>query len=160
MTIEERVEKLELKLDRARFINLLLGAIGIGVLLVLWFFASGTPTAQEKVMDEVLVKQFIVVNDNGIKRAFLELEEDVPGLALFDENGTYRADLLVNDEGPKLTLFNENGNRQALLAVTESGTSLSLCDEKGKSRAGLGVFKDGPILFLFDETGSVLWQVP
>ena len=38
MSIEERLEKLELKLARAHFINRLLVVIGIGVFLALWFF--------------------------------------------------------------------------------------------------------------------------
>ena len=109
MTIEERLEKLELKLARAQFINRLLVVLGIGVFLVLWFFSSKIPTAQEKVMDEVRTKRFIVVDDNGIQRVFLGVIEDVPGLAMFDENGNYHVDLIVTEDGPRMALSDENG---------------------------------------------------
>ena len=107
MTIEERLDKLEQKLARAQFINRLLAVLGIGVLLMMWLFASGTPTAQEKVLDEVKVQQFIVVHDNGNNRAILAATELGPGLALADKNGTLRAGLTVSDDGPILSLFDQ-----------------------------------------------------
>ena len=109
MTIEERVEKLESKLSFTRFINQLLAILGIGVFLVICFFPSGTPTAQENgVFHEIHAKAFVLKDENGLNRAILTMLGDGPTLELYDENGTVRAELSVIENSPYLGLFDEN----------------------------------------------------
>ena len=109
MTIEERFEKLELKLARARLINRMLGVLGIGIFLVIWLFASNTPTAQENdIFHEIHAKAFVLKDENGFNRAILTMVGNGPTLELYDENGTVRAELSVVENAPYLGLFDEN----------------------------------------------------
>lgn len=109
MTIEERVEKLELKLTRARFINHLLAVLGIGVFLLVWVFASGTPTAQENgVFHEIHAEAFVLKDENGLNRAILTMSGDCPVLYMFDEIGTALVELSACENTPYLGLFDEN----------------------------------------------------
>ena len=112
MTIEDRFEKLEMKLARARFINRLLAVLGIGIFLVIWFFASGSPTAQENdVFHEIHAEAFVLKDENGLIRAILTMVGDGPTLELYDENGTVRAELSVLENAPYLGLFDKNFKR-------------------------------------------------
>ncbi len=134
MTIEERFDKLELKLTRARFINRMLVVLGVGVLLVLWFFASGTLTDQDKVIDEVRTKSLTLVDDSGKPWASMG-----------------------GDYGRVLLFFGENGNPRTWLSTTPV---MLMFDENRKPRIRLSVEEDGPSLLLYNEDGSVIWEAP
>jgi hypothetical protein len=54
--------------------------------------------------------------------------------ALLDENGIHRASLSMNDEGPALALSDASGTCRAALAVANSGPGLSLHDSQGRPR--------------------------
>ncbi len=150
MTIEERLEKLEVKLARARFIYRLLGVIGIGVFLVTWFIVSRTHTS-----DVVFAKRFTLVDDSGITRAELAVREEGAVLSLCDENGKFRTMLRVGKDGSRLDLFDENGKLRTSLCEVKGLNGLILTDENQKPRATLVVTKDGPGLDLFDENENV-----
>ena len=109
MTTEERLEKLERKLSRIQAINRLLTVLGIGVVLVIWFFASGTPIAQENgVYHEIHAKAFVLKDDNGLNRAILTMSGDCPVLYMFDEIGTALVELSACENTPYLGLFDKN----------------------------------------------------
>ena len=109
MTIEKRLGKLELELARAQFFNRLLVVLGIGVLLVICFFASGTPTAQENAeFVEIEAKAFVLKDDNGLNRAILTMIGDCPVLYMFDEIGTALVELSACENTPYLGLFDKN----------------------------------------------------
>jgi len=162
MTIEERLDKLELKLARARFINRMLGVIGIGAFLVMWLFASGTLITQDKVMDEVRSKQFTLVDENGINRGGLAVHENGADLTLRDENGNHCAILDVWWDGhTKLTLYDKSGiPRNGLHVFKDGQPGLVLSNEKGESRVELLVGKDGAYMTLFEKNGSLKWEAP
>ena len=109
MTIEERVEKLEQKLTHARLINRLLSVMGIVIFIVIWFFSSGIPIAQENgVYHEVHAKAFVLKDENGLNRAILTMSGDCPVLYMFDENGTSLIELSACKNTPYLGMFDEN----------------------------------------------------
>jgi len=112
MTIEERFEKLEMKLARARVINRMLVVFGVGLFLVLSFLEPGTPTAQESaIYREVHASAFVLFDENGFVRANLTMVGDGPTLELYDEIGTVRAELSVLGNAPYVGLFDKNFKR-------------------------------------------------
>ena len=109
MTIEGRLGKLEIELARARLINRLMVVLGIGVFLLVLFFTSATPTAQENgIYHEIHAKAFVLKDENGLNRAILTMVGDGPTLELYDENGTVRAELSVLENAPYVGLFDKN----------------------------------------------------
>ncbi len=131
MTTEERFEKLEQKLARARIINRLFILFGIGVLLVMWFFAT-----QGKVIDEVRAKQFTLVDENGNPWASM--------------GGKYGQSLFFNDK---------NGNLRIWLSTHGTGPVVLMFDENKHPRVDLRVDKDGqPSLSMLDNNYSVIWK--
>ena len=132
--------------------------------------------------EEVIARQFVLVDDKGKTRAVLGMSKTGPSLALYDENGKFRATLNVTEDGPALGLLDEKGKPRAGLAVTKDGPQLSLFDENSKNRAwlamskngpglilldendkprvGLAMLKDGPKLGLSDEKGKLIWSAP
>jgi hypothetical protein len=87
MTIEERVEKVEMELARAKRRNHLLLA---GVLLAFVLLAAAMTAGTAGREDIVKVRQFTVVDKNGEVRALLAVVKDGPWLRLYDENGNVR----------------------------------------------------------------------
>jgi len=90
------------------------------------------------VAEEVRVRRLVLVDDEGRKRAALDMGPDGPTLRLFDENGVPREMLFV---GAELSM-------------------LDLADAAGKPRATLVVGADVSRLFLFDAAGKVIWSTP
>jgi hypothetical protein len=152
MTIEERVEKVEMELARAKRRNRLLLA---GVLLAVVLLAVGATTPGVASREDVVkAKQFILVDVNDKTRAELSVTAMGPVLGLFDKKGIARAILSVPEDGPGLSLSNENGKIRAILSVPEDGPMLYLYDESGKAHTGLVMFKDGSSLNLSDKNGK------
>jgi hypothetical protein len=132
MTTEERLEKLEMELARAKRRNRLLLA--------------------------TVVITAAVAMTAGIDRR--ENIVSANGFALVDESGKVRAVLGVDKDGPKLVLSDENDTARVTLGVNKDGPVLGLSDKNGKSRAALGVGERGPALALADENGKTLWKAP
>ncbi len=113
MTIEDRLEKLEKELSRAKGRNrwlLVSLCLGIGLLAgVCWSGAASTQPARAA-LKVVRANEFI----------------------LEDENGKNRAQLGVDKNGSVLSLYGENGKKRAELGVVKAGAGLVLADEKGK----------------------------
>ena len=119
----------------------------------------GVPAAAQggKVQDEVLARNFMLVDGAGKVRASLGLntapgfEAAVsPGLALYDAAGKWRAGLCLGEDGsPALALYDAAGKwgPEGWDARTP--------------RANLGVGPDGsPGLTLNKADGEVLWKAP
>ncbi len=161
MTIEKRLEELERKSARAQFINRLSALLEITLLLIMWFFTYGTPIAQERVLDDIRVRNFILEDVNGEICAALGVFEDRPSLVLYDKNEKPRIMLGVTNDGPQLYLFYESGLFCASLGADKNGRpGLALYDETGKARAVMGITKVGPTMYLQDEKGKPLWRTP
>jgi hypothetical protein len=176
MTIEERLEKLERELSRAKFRNRwLLAGVGlaVGIGLVAWAFGPTAALAQSTraALTEVRANSFILEDENGKVRAMLITTKDGPRLSLLDENGKPRAGLGVSKDGPSLSLYDENGKDRAGMAMTKDGPKLGLFDENGVRRTMLGaastVTPEGKTitypessLLLFSPDGKTIWSAP
>jgi hypothetical protein len=152
MTIEERVENMEMGLACAKRRNRLLLA---GVLLSFVLLAAAMTAGIASREDIVNAKQFNLLDDNGKTRAVLVVDEDGPLLSLNDENGKPHAILNANKDGSALDLFDKNGKLRVILAVDVNGSTLFLADENKKLRASLAEDVDGPRLCLRDENGKL-----
>ena len=137
MTTEERLEKLEKELMRGRRFNCWLLA-GLGLVIVVWVvgwaFRPGTATAQPAgaAAREVRACRFILEDENGKTRAWLEVNKDGPILSLFDEKDKPRAILKVDKTGPGLGLSDENGKPRVILSVDKDCPILTLSAEQGQ----------------------------
>ena len=124
MTIEERLEKLEQELARAKRRNrhllvFALVAAGVAVLAAAWIGTPGKVLAENgaKAPNVVRANGFILEDADGKSRATLVASKDGPALRLFDENGKVRATLTALKDGPGLCLFDENGKFRATLGA-------------------------------------------
>jgi hypothetical protein len=181
MTTDERLEKLERKLARAKRRNRwVLAAVGLGALAwtVMGAAPAGGPSPQavpvgkasptaDKTADPqpgavvlkvIRANEFIVEDENGKTCATLGASKG--GLLVRDENGKVRAALGVGKEGPGLFLYDANGKLRATLAASKDESGLLLRDEKGKVRVELWMGKEGPALVLNNATGKNIWRAP
>jgi hypothetical protein len=165
MTAEERLEKLERELGRAkRRSRWLLAALGLGLgaFGLAWIFARAAPTLQAQVgagAERVVhANRFVLEDAAGREVAVLEIGPDGPVLRLRDAAGMPRAVVGMTADGPALGLLDENGKVRAGLRVGADGSGLGLFDANGKPRAGLALDKDGPELALFGENGKEIWS--
>ena len=170
MTTEERLERVERELTRAKRRNRwLMVAVGlaVGILALAWLATENADTAlaqdaakAEKPAQVIRASAFVLVDDKGRERGALKMTPDGPTLYLYDENEKPRAALTAIKVGPGLALFDEKGTPRAGLTVTELGPALVLIDENGKPRALLAVSKAGPMLSLRDENGKPIAGPP
>ena len=116
MTTEERLERLERELSRAKGRPdvhrgwLLAGAaLCLGIALVAWAFGPGTARAQPAgaALKEVRANRFVLEGENGKTRAMLSTRKDGSHLVLYDEKGRARVRLDVDKSGPGLRLFDD-----------------------------------------------------
>ena len=179
MTIEERLERLEGELGRARRFNRwLLAAVVLtaGVWLLAAFFQGEQARAQTTKPGSdssgvIRAKAFVVEDEKGKARAQLDATKDGAGLSLYDEKGKPRAQLDATKDGAWLSLYDEKGKPRAQLTTTKDGAGLYLYDGSGNNRAILGVAgtkgRDGTTvkhpesaITLFNPDGTVVWQSP
>jgi hypothetical protein len=150
MSIEERFEKLEKDLHRARRRNRwLLAAVCacIGLGGAEWM-SRPYPLLAPK---EVRAEGFVLVDAKGTVRAVLgTIPDGTTALTLGDVEGKARASLGLDTNGaPALRLSDANGASRATLGVSQTTT------------------KDGTVttfpessLLLFDPDGTVRWKTP
>jgi hypothetical protein len=164
MTTDERLEKLERELSRARtrFRWLVVGA-GLCFMSVAVIHAFGqyqttiTPrTTKAGTGKEIHANSFVLEDVNGKPRASLGMDEDGLELRLRYENGNIGAALCLHDEKMVLSLADNSGKPRAVLGVTKNVPLLCLYDEREEPRATLAVLADGPHLVLRDEEGNPL----
>jgi hypothetical protein len=166
MTTEERLEKVERELARAkqrsRWLLTALG-LGLGTLMLVWTSAASVPLAEAQATGfgrTVRAERFELVDGQGTIRATLSLIAEQPLLGLADENGKPHTVLGMTKEGSMLTLGDATSKPRFLVRVTKEGPTLILHDENGKPRTMLGALKDGPLLGFLDENGKPLWRAP
>jgi hypothetical protein len=134
MTIEERLEILEMELKRTKSHNrYLLGAVllfmGVGII----------GAAPSSIKGKVIRASNIVLNDDrGTARAILAMKNNEPGLVLYDDKDKLRTMMVIDKTGPKMFMFDASGN----------------------PRVSMGVVNDEPRLALIDKTGKIKWQTP
>lgn len=146
MTTEERLEKLECELARAKRGNRRMFLAGTGLLLGLFallmasWSMTGVAQGQEEQPDKKVIRANVFI--------------------LEDQNGKLCAVLAVDKAGPALVLYDQNGKPRVGLTAFKGGPALILRDENGKPRAGLTVPKIGPSLILYDKNGKPIWSAP
>ena len=155
MTTDERLEKLERELARARtrFRWLVVGA-GLCFVSAAVIYARAPRTTEAS--KELRANNFVLEDANGKPRASLGMDEDGLELRLRYENGNIGAALCLHDEKMVLSLADNSGKPRAVLGVTKNVPLLCLYDEKEEPRATLAVLADGPHLALRDEKGNLL----
>lgn len=136
----------------------LLLAVGISVISSLG--TVGIFTALQK---EVRAQKFVMVDKDGMDRAFLGMVDATPNLVLYDKNSRARVDLAVLPDGSAgLDLSDNDGKTRVLLSTLPDGSAgLALLNKNGKTRAMLGTTSlETTQLVLFDKEGKVLWRAP
>lgn len=116
---------------------------------------DGPPEDAERV---IAADQFQLVDKAGRIRAVLTMEDDQPGLFLFDEEEELRASFCLDEGGePYLDMLDKGEITRAVLWVKEGESSLNLCDEEGMFRAQVYASGDdeGHGMALTDKTGSL-----
>ena len=162
MTLEERVEKLELELKRMKDQKFFAWGLAffVIILIVAIVFPQGVVTAQSNTAPEIRARQIVLVDENNKPRCILAMGKEGPGLVMSDKNGEMRSILKIDTDGVRLSLYDEKGEPRAVLDADRNGSGLALYDETGKPRVGLFVGKDGPKLTLFDKKGKEHWSTP
>lgn len=164
MTTDERLEKLERELSRARtrFRWLVVGA-GLCVMSVAVLYAFGqyqttitSRATKAGTGKEIRANNFVLVDANSQQRASLGMDEDGVELRLRYGNGNIGAALCLHDEKMVLSLSDNSGKPRAVLGVTKNMPILCLYDQREEPRASLVVLTDGPHLMLYDEKGKPL----
>ena len=177
MTIEERLEKVEIELKRARRYSRIL--LAVVLLASAGMTVAVAMTSGKNVIHENVIKAngFILVDEkaneraklgigfggpelmfldpNGEEGSFFAFNEFFSGLYLRDKNGKTRASMRVSDEGPRFELLDENFNCRAVLGAFENIPSIRLIGENGKSRATLSIAGNVPLLGLVDDNGKL-----
>jgi hypothetical protein len=162
MTTDERLEKLERELSRARtrFRWSIVGAglciISGAVIYAYGQYKTGVLPRAAEAGKEIRANSFVLEDANGKPRASLGMDEDGLELRLKYGNGNIGAALCLHDDKMVLSLSDNNGKPRAVLGVTQNVPLLCLYDEKEEPRATLTVLADGPHLVLRDEKGNPL----
>ena len=167
MTIEERVEKLEKELSRAKRRNHMLLAVLL-LAVVLLAVGATTPDATSR-RDVIKASKFVVEDGKGKSRAILAMDGNAPVLSLIDENKKSRASLGMSG----LILYDKNVKPRAVLGVLGDEPMLTLFDENGSLRADLRMSvlilndkNEESIAFLVAsglalfENGKTIWMAP
>jgi len=157
MTTDERLEKLERELSRARsrFRWLVVGA-GLCIISVAVLYADWSRSDTAKASKEVRATSFILEAANGKPRASLGMDEDGVVLRMRYENGKIGAAICLHEEKVVLSLFDNTEKPRAVLGLAKNMPLLCLYDEKEEPRATVAVLTDGPHLELRDEKGNKL----
>lgn len=120
-----------------------------------------TAIAQEVLPEVVSAKEFQLIDEQGRKRADLNMGQDMdiwkpsPTLSFYDEESRLLIQLKGGSPFSKLTFFYPKTNKPLLsLFVSDHGASfLNFSDEKGEKRLGMGVvgYDSTPEINFFSE---------
>jgi hypothetical protein len=180
MTTEERLERVEKELARAKRQNRVLLVAAVIIVSVVFLLGA----SENRSRDTIRAKAFCVVDENDSTRAALGLSGDgQPVLNLYDGNGTRRVRLGLGGGCPGLWLYDENDTVRTVLSLCESGQpGLAMAGENGTPLVDLGVGSTGkpglgmydenntlrsvlgfsttgqPVLDLYDENGKTIWN--
>lgn len=160
MTTEERLEFLERELARAKRRGRVLVVAAV-VLLAFFCHVDVIGTAEAKdpaktaAPREIKASAFTVVDKNGVARASMGIENDVPVLSLRDGMGVPRISLQVKDAGPGISLNDASGMSRASIIFTSGVSMFDFSGEDGASLMKLSSSRDGSML-AFSEGGEPL----
>ena len=104
----------------------------------------------------IAAEEFQLVDKEGRMRAVLALEDDQPGLYLFDKEESLRASFCLDERGePYLDMLDKGDVTRVVLWVNEGESNLTLCDKEGRFRVQIFVPDDdeGPGVAVMDEVG-------
>jgi len=167
MTTDERLERLEKELTRAKRHNLwLLTTTGLIVLTLtlMRVFTGLENNAHAKGKGNeprvVSANEFILEDGEGRCRSKLFVDTKGPCFNLIDEKDRLRAQLRLIKDEPFLILMNEKGNGSVSLNQKEQGVGLVLCDQEYRVRGVFAVTKSGAGIEIWDENGSTQWKAP
>jgi hypothetical protein len=147
-------------------------------LLAIVFLVAASP--QSPIADQLVAREFILVDDLGNRRAMLRIGPDGPNLLLANPD---RSGAMFSSSA--LVLFDKNRNPRAQMDIADGVPTLALRDAHGKTRAGLlvdpsmsprlSLFDSGlagaitigymptgerPFMALVDKDGKTLWTAP
>lgn len=157
-SLEQRVSQLE---HSARLWRR--GALSLGLLLAFFLLGAIVHRDEQQVSNEILARRFVLVDQDGRRRAGLGIADGAAILSLIDATGVPRAAFGAAANGaPSLTLFDDRARAAVTLRLTaDRASGILLDDEAGRTRAALGLLPDGsPILALADADGSPLFAQP
>jgi len=137
MNPEDRLDKLECELShiKHRYRRLLGGVLIIAVVAVVLIGKLIAGFVQSNVADVIVSHSFILLDEQGNGRAFLNASEGGLSLFLFDAQGKPRVRLASTEGGLSLDLIDAQGKLRVLSNVSEEGPSLTLFDAQGKLRS-------------------------
>jgi len=121
-------------------------------------FREANGDSPEGVEGAIAAEQFQLVDKAGRIRAVLTMEDDQPGLFLFDEEEELRASFCLDEGGePYLDMLDKGEITRAVLWVKKGESSLNLCDEEGMIRAQVYASGDdeGHGMALIDKAGRL-----
>ncbi len=132
-------------LERQNRIWRFAAAMGVIPLIVI-LLAAATPTG---IPAELRAKSFVVVDDAGMRRAVLNVTNDVAALYLAGSDGVDRTWFEVAGNEPRI-VFRDSAKRQRLIL---GGFTLSLT-------SGVTELRPVSSLVLIDADGRISWKVP
>lgn len=98
-------------------------------------FRDAHDASQGEAERVIAAEQYQLVDKEGRIRAVLTMEDDQPGLFLFDEEEGLRASFCLDEGGePYLDMLDKGEITRVLLWVQEGESSLNLCDKEGMFR--------------------------
>lgn len=144
---ELRARLKRLERQRARGSWFMCGGAVVLLILASWSpwrrAASAQATAEAEtdntVAEAVHARRFVVVDDQGVRKAALQTSDGVPTLTLYNDKFNAAAEFTLFPGGtPTLRLRDANGTLRAEFMVLPNGIpGLHLADSQGRARAGL-----------------------
>lgn len=158
MTFDERIERLEYELLRAKKCNhaFLCGIVAVGAMGGLyWLLAPAASFAQpaQPNAKEIRANSFILEDGKGQPAAVLAMGQGAPMLMLADDHGKSRILLTIDKGQPAIKLGDKDGKTRAMLSLANGNGSLIIADEKSSALVTLDAIGGNPSLTL--EHGAV-----
>jgi hypothetical protein len=105
----------------------------------------------------------LLCDHNGNKLLRIDLEHELPAVALYDAQGNWRSLMTVNQDGtPEFGLADQSSRPRAMLGLQSDGrATFVMTDDTGKALSILGQMPDGaPSLKLMGQDGAVVGSIP
>jgi hypothetical protein len=119
-------------------------------------FREDNDGPQEDFARVIKAEEFQLVDKEGRMRAVLALEDDQPGLFLFDKEESLRASFCLDEGGePCLDMLDKGDVTRVVLWVNGGESNLTLCDKEGVFRLQIYASDDdeGHGMALLDRAG-------
>lgn len=126
-----------------------------GAALMMLIMGQAPGEAAPRAERVVVAERFVLVDDQGRRRAVVGVSTEGPGFYLLDETERPRVGLDMARGRPSLVFSDEHGRSHVRLAMTAEGSALSLADADGRPRIGLDVSSGRPDIHLLDEHGTL-----